>query len=45
MLVYKTVGDNDMQAGGEALAEVGAVVTEDRWGIQAYVNDEPAQYA
>jgi hypothetical protein len=41
MLVYKTVGDNDMQAGGEACADVGAVVTEDKWGIQAYVNDEP----
>ena len=42
MLVYKTVGDNDMQAGGEASTgvEVGAVVTDDKWGLQAYVNDE-----
>jgi len=40
MLVYKTVGDNDMQAGGLASAEEGAVVTDDKWGLQAYVNDE-----
>jgi hypothetical protein len=40
MLVYKTIGDNDMQAGGEESAEVGAVVTDDKWGLQAYVNDE-----
>ena len=41
MLVYKTIGDNDMEAGGqEASAEVGAVVTDDKWGLQAYVNDE-----
>ena len=41
MLVYKTVGDNDMEAGGqEASAEVGAVVTSHIWGLQAYVSDE-----
>jgi len=42
MLLYKTIGDNDKDAQGNANAgvEVGAVVQSDIWGLQAYVNGE-----
>ena len=42
MLLYKTIGDNDKDAQGNANAgvEVGAVVQSDIWGLQAYVDGD-----
>ncbi len=39
MLVYASIGDNDKDQDGVAQKTVGEVVTDDLWGLTAYVSD------